>query len=251
MIKCGICGKEFKNITHTHLKMHNMSVNKYLSTFPQTRLSWNQGLTKKDDSRVKGGLKKGQTKGHPCYYSKEYLGEERFNKIEEKRRLKIGKTVVEKGICKLGATACHEKRRTLPNYGFTKEGLENNKNNGFKSGHIPWTTGLTKYTDRRLKTVSDKLRKYPEGIDFSLFGWTKELRQKIRNRDNWHCKKCNASQKEFKSVLVVHHIDGNKCNNLENNLVTLCRKCHKDTHIEQDYKTGKFKIRKELLKIQI
>jgi hypothetical protein len=181
-------------------------------------------------------------------YSKKLLGD-RFEKIESKRIEKILNHPNSHELRIKGQKASVEARKRNGTLKWKEDAI------GRKSkkylGRKPWTTGLTKYTDKRLKRVSDKLRKYPEGIDFSLFGWTKELRQKIRNRDNWHCKKCNASQKEFKSVLVVHHIDGNKCNNLENNLVTLCRKCHKDTHIEQDYKTGKFKIRKELLKIQI
>ena len=179
-------------------------------------------------------------------YSKELLGD-RFKEIEAKRIKKILNHPNSHALRCKGQKAGVEARKINNTYKWKADAP------GRKSlkylGRKPWTTGLTKYTSEKLKQASDKRRKYPEGVDFRAFGWTKELRQEIRNRDNWQCKKCEASQKEFKLVLVIHHRDGNKLNNLKDNLITMCRKCHQSVHMEQDIKTGKFKVRKELLKV--
>ena len=43
----------------------------------------------------------------------------------------------------------------------------------------------------------------------------------VRNRSNKKCFICNEVM-----TLQVHHIDGNSKNNVEDNLVALCRRCH-------------------------
>lgn len=65
--------------------------------------------------------------------------------------------------------------------------------------------------------------------------WNDELREKIRNRDNNCCQLCSSAEK-----LEVHHIDYIKSNCNENNLVTLCRKCHNITHHNRQFWTQVF-----------
>ena len=69
---------------------------------------------------------------------------------------------------------------------------------------------------------SDK-REYPAE-------WTMKLRKSIRKRDNYQCQICNKTQEEEGIALQVHHIDYNKENNEESNLITLCRSCHPKTN---------------------
>jgi 5-methylcytosine-specific restriction endonuclease McrA len=59
--------------------------------------------------------------------------------------------------------------------------------------------------------------------------WTQELKQGIRERDNYACQLCGKLQ-EDKEAHVVHHIDVNKKHNKDENLVTLCRNCHGKVH---------------------
>ena len=49
---------------------------------------------------------------------------------------------------------------------------------------------------------------------------------KIRRRDKQVCKYCGKTRKENKRKLDVHHIDFDKTNCSEENLITLCRACH-------------------------
>ena len=53
------------------------------------------------------------------------------------------------------------------------------------------------------------------------------LRQQVLHRDGWRCQSCGAM-----SNLEVHHQEfrSHLGNDLEENLITLCTKCHSDTH---------------------
>lgn len=48
----------------------------------------------------------------------------------------------------------------------------------------------------------------------------------ILKRDNYKCQSCYHS-----SYLQIHHIDGDKKNNSEDNLIVLCRRCHRMVHL--------------------
>jgi hypothetical protein len=65
---------------------------------------------------------------------------------------------------------------------------------------------------------------YPYSIKFNSF-----IKNKIRNRDKYKCRLCN------KKGNCVHHIDYNKQNCKENNLITLCRRCHTKTNYNRYY----------------
>jgi len=56
-----------------------------------------------------------------------------------------------------------------------------------------------------------------------------QIRKIIRQRDNFRCAICNKNSKD------VHHIDYNKLNCKEDNLITLCHRCHLRTNTNRDY----------------
>ena len=56
--------------------------------------------------------------------------------------------------------------------------------------------------------------------------WTEELRERIVARDGHRCQVCNGSD----SMLQVHHVDLDRTNNAESNLLTLCAACHLAYH---------------------
>ena len=60
-----------------------------------------------------------------------------------------------------------------------------------------------------------------------------KLKEKIRKRDNYTCQHCDKTQeqnlKEHNRILDVHHIDGDDTNNMEENMITLCKDCHRKT----------------------
>lgn len=71
---------------------------------------------------------------------------------------------------------------------------------------------------------------WQDGKSLEKYGkdWTKELKQKVRKRDEFKCQKCKR-----KKDLVVHHKDFNKKNNKINNLRVLCRSCHIKLHANE------------------
>ena len=65
-------------------------------------------------------------------------------------------------------------------------------------------------------------RKYP-------LKFNNELKESIRKRDNYTCQYCS------KNGISIHHIDYNKTDCSDNNLITLCRNCHAKTNYNRDY----------------
>jgi len=61
------------------------------------------------------------------------------------------------------------------------------------------------------------------------------IRRIILNRDNHICQKCH------KKGNTVHHIDYNKQNCKEDNLITLCRKCNLEVNFNKEKWINKFK----------
>lgn len=75
--------------------------------------------------------------------------------------------------------------------------------------------------------------------------WNNYLKRKIRERDDCICQNCNKGNSKD-----VHHIDYNKQNCEEINLITLCRKCHGKTQVNREYWQAFFtKIIKEKYKL--
>jgi hypothetical protein len=88
------------------------------------------------------------------------------------------------------------------------------------------------YSDYRSKKLKESNNpnwrggksKEPYGFDF-----TKELKEYIKKKDNYECQMCFNNKN-----LVVHHLDYNKKNNKEDNLITLCKYCHGKTNGHRD-----------------
>ena len=56
--------------------------------------------------------------------------------------------------------------------------------------------------------------------------WTEQLRGRIVDRDGRRCQVCSATN----CMLQVHHVDLDRTNNGESNLLTLCAACHLAYH---------------------
>jgi len=66
------------------------------------------------------------------------------------------------------------------------------------------------------------------GKSFEIYpkAFNNELKEFIKKRDVYRCQICGTHQSSLKEKLSIHHIDYNKKNNHQNNLIALCRKHH-------------------------
>lgn len=75
-----------------------------------------------------------------------------------------------------------------------------------------------------------------EGIGNLPYKWdfNNKLKIKIRKRDDFICRLCGLKESDLiikkGCGLAIHHIDYDKENTKENNLISLCNKCHGYTH---------------------
>lgn len=100
-----------------------------------------------------------------------------------------------------------------------------------------------------LAETGDKHFNWQGGKSFEPYGleFNKKLKEKIKNKYNYRCQECFRHQDELftkngkKTVLRIHHIDFNKKNNNENNLIPLCNSCHIQTNYNRDNWINYFK----------
>uniref|UniRef100_A0A6M3KY62 HNH nuclease domain-containing protein n=1 Tax=viral metagenome TaxID=1070528 RepID=A0A6M3KY62_9ZZZZ len=87
-------------------------------------------------------------------------------------------------------------------------------------------------------------KNHPSYIDGRSFeDYPKEfnqfLRNRIRERDNYTCQNCSMTEEEHLIIygrnLEVHHIDYNRKNCKEDNLITLCKQCNIRANKNRDY----------------
>lgn len=78
------------------------------------------------------------------------------------------------------------------------------------------------------------ISKFPYSFLFTI-----TLKQKIHKRDNNKCILCNITKNQhlliYNKCISVHHIDYNKTNCKEDNLVSLCLKCNSKVNYNRDY----------------
>ena len=115
-----------------------------------------------------------------------------------------------------------------------------------KHGVGKWMKGK-KMSEESSKKKSEKLKgelnpNWQGGVSFEPYGleFNKELKEKIRKRDGHVCQECKYPQEGLNYKLHVHHIDYNKKNSDEENLISLCRSCHLQTNYSRKDWTNYF-----------
>lgn len=78
---------------------------------------------------------------------------------------------------------------------------------------------------------------WKDGLSFEPYTvkFNEKLKKQIRKRDKYKCQLCGCSQIKNKEQLSCHHIDYNKKNCDDNNLISLCHDCHIKTNSNRNY----------------
>lgn len=197
--------------------------------YKKRKTSWNKGLKWSNEMKQKfSEAHKGKIPWNKGKKIPEMSGENHFF---------WGKHRSKKTIRKISVAL---KGKTSPNKG--KKMSEEQKNKLSKAHMGLHHTQKTK--DKISKAFTGA--KHPHwlgGKSYELYGvkFNKKLKEIIRKRDHYECQKCYKNQNECKSLsgleysLIIHHIDYNKKNNQESNLISLCRNCHAKTNHKRNY----------------
>ena len=70
--------------------------------------------------------------------------------------------------------------------------------------------------------------------------FNERLKEYIRKKYFYRCQQCFRHQDESRRKLDIHHIDYNKKNNSEENLIPLCNSCHSQTNYKRSDWTNYF-----------
>jgi len=108
-------------------------------------------------------------------------------------------------------------------------------------GNVGYWTGKYKSEETKKKLSESQRGKkgsnWKGGKSFEPYTiqFNKQLKELIRNRDNYKCQLCGMPECENVQKLCIHHIDYDKKNCLPSNLISLCRKCHTKTNYKREY----------------
>lgn len=130
---------------------------------------------------------------------------------------------------------------------YLKENPRNGEKNSFygkkhSKEYIKWAIesrkGKWSYNEEQKKKQEENSPKgenchlWNGGHSYDIYPkeFNNKLKKKIKNRDNHICCICNKKTQK----LIVHHIDYNKMNSNEKNLISLCCSCHGKTNINRN-----------------
>lgn len=146
-------------------------------------------------------------------------------------------------------TGFYDREKAKPNGGW------------FKKGHIPqsYIDGrknrkyyckdcgklLSCYTAvycSRCAKLGERSYFWKNGKSFEPYtsDFNQQLKDRIRVRDNFICQKCGVPELECDRRLDVHHIDYDKKNCNEDNLISLCCGCNSEVNANREYWTNCF-----------
>ena len=155
-------------------------------------------------------------------------------KKSEEHKQKISKTRIENGIAKGENNPFYGKNHKEETILELKNKIVGNKTREKISISIKNKWKEAEYREKQINRNGEKSSNWQGGISFIARGYgiefNKELKQQILERDNYTCQnpQCGIEIGNYKG-LDVHHIDYNKKNNDEENLITLCKNCHAKT----------------------
>lgn len=107
----------------------------------------------------------------------------------------------------------------------------------------PWEAGVGKgrrfcsSACRYKELKGEKHSNWLGGISWEPYGmaFNEELKEKIRQRDNYTCQVVGCEERQNGRKFPVHHIRYDKRNNDESNLITLCHSHHTKTNFNREY----------------
>lgn len=189
------------------------------------------------------------------------IGIRKGEHISQKTEFKKGFIPWNKGRCGYKLSEKHKNKISL---GLKKAYLKKIRKPENYSYKISLSLNGRKLSESHYKKITSVLMSYIEnhkgdkhynwkgGISNLpyTFDFNEDLKNKIKIKDNYVCQICKITEEEHLIVygvaLYIHHIDYNKSNTDETNLISLCAQCHTRTNYNRDYWIEFFKKKENI-----
>lgn len=199
-IKCKICGKKFKTITNTHLKKHNITVNKYIEKYgniisekTRKKFSENCYFRKKKGKTLEElyGEEKAKIIKYNCAWNRG-LTKHTDNRVK-KQSINVSKTMKKEEFNKIFRKKIKESFTPERKKNISKKMLEKWKDDNYRKQLVEAHKGYV-WSEESKKKLSDSnkgkknslqhIKKIKESLknsnfDFSLHG--KKIQEKLKN----------------------------------------------------------------------
>ncbi len=200
---------------------HTEEAKQKISLRTKGKVPWNKGLTKYTDSRV---AKYGKTlKGRK--FSKERcinigIGHKGQKSWSEGLTKETDERIMRSSKKMLGDKNPTKRLSVRKKISLANKGKHSSSKTEFKKGQF----ALDKHFNWRGGKSFE-----PYGVEFN-----EKLKEYIRRKYFYRCQQCFRHQDELRRKLDIHHIDFNKNNNKEENLIPLCNSCHSQTNYNRN-----------------
>lgn len=234
-LTCKRCGNKFEVFSYRRDIAKYCNNNCYVSS-KKGQITWMKGKKHSEETKIKMSGKRPLVNSWSKGLTKET--DERVKKLGEKSgKSRKGKFYPNKGNFQKGSTG--PKNASYGKHHTKKYKLEKSEHMKklFREGKLK-VNGCAKMSQEG-KLSGENHPNWLGGKSFEPYGiyFNNKLRKIIRERDNFMCQECDKSEKGLKRNLSIHHIDYNKKNNLQSNLISLCLGCH----IKTNYNRGHWK----------
>ena len=223
---------------HTEKQKRRSSETKKKNYASGKTVTWNLGLNKETNTSImRGGKKASETKKKQFasgevsnwWKGKDYalvVGEKRLKEISEETSTRMKEHWKNNVHPKKGKTIPHPDFCQCPFCRSSRGECVGTDNNFYGKTH---SDEFKKWKSE--SQIGDKNHMWKGGVSFDPYPeeFNPVLKRKIRERDNYTCLLCKTHGTH------VHHIDYDKDNCEESNLVTLCGACHGKTNADRDY----------------
>lgn len=90
--------------------------------------------------------------------------------------------------------------------------------------------------EERKKVSGKNHHNWRGGVSFEPYPicWSEELKEKIRECDNYTCQLCGKTKELNGRKLAIHHIDYDKDNCNPENLIALCQSCNSEVNSDRE-----------------
>lgn len=217
------------------LKWQNSKYRRHMSEIHKGQVPWNKGITgvashsfgkivSKETKRKLRESRLGKSLSEKAKKKISIANKGKTSWNKDKKNVYSEETIMKMQVAKKGRKVSYKTKLKMSN--IHKERYKNND----KLRNAISRTSLKRWDEEwfRKKMTGENSHAWKGGIGREPYSFEFDniLKEKIRERDGYCCRKCGKSQKENRRKLDVHHINYDKKDCRPDNLISLCDSCN-------------------------